>query len=86
VCPAIVDAKTGKVFFPPELEEASALLLDTGDADVETLNFRKNSRLLIVFGTPNEDPQRDGMSYYLWQSDRLRLIRFTPATEVCGTH
>jgi hypothetical protein len=86
VCPAILDANTGTVFFPPKLRVASALLLDTGDTDVDTLNYRQNSRLLIVFGTPNENPKNDGMSYYLWRSDKLTLIRFVPTAKLCRSH
>ncbi|PZR34306.1 MAG: hypothetical protein DI526_10860 [Caulobacter segnis] len=86
MCPAILDVNSGEVFFPPQLRNASALILDAGNANVETLNYRKDSRLLIVFGTPNEDARRAGMSYYLWQSDKLSLIRFVPTAKVCGTH
>ena len=85
VCPAIVDAKTGKVFFPPELASAEALLVDTGDAEVETLNYRKDSRLLVVVGTPNENLNNEGMSYYLWQSGKLTLLRFVPKAKLCET-
>ncbi len=83
VCPAIADVGTGKVFFPPELEQAEALLVDTGDIGVETLNYRRDSRLLIVVGTTNEDPKTTGMSYYLWQSGKLRLLRFIPERRLC---
>lgn len=84
VCPAIMDANTGKVFFPPELASAEALLVDTGDTGVETLNYRKDSRLLIVVGTPNEDLKNEGMTYYLWQAGKLRLLRFVPKAALCG--
>ncbi len=84
VCPAIMDARTGKVFFPPGLVNAEGLLMDTGDADIEALNYRKDSRLLVVVGTPNENLKNEGMSYYLWRSDKLVLIRFVPRAELCG--
>ena len=57
--------------------------MDTGDLDVETLNYRKDSRLLIVVGTPNENPKNEGMSYYLWQSGKLTLTRFVPKAKLC---
>jgi len=84
VCPAIVDARTGKVFFPPELVSAEALLVDTGDTGVETLNYRKDSRLIIVVGTPNENLKNEGMSYYLWWSGKLTRIRFVPKAKLCA--
>jgi hypothetical protein len=84
VCPAIIDVKTGSVFFPPELSSAEALLMDTGDTQVDTLNYRRDSRLLIVAGTPNENRKNEGMSYYLWGAGKLRLIRFVPRVNLCG--
>lgn len=84
VCVAIADAATGHVYFPPELRSAEALLVDTGGVEVETLNFRPDSRLLIVAGSPNEQPRRAGISYYVWRSGRLSLIRYTPAAALCG--
>jgi hypothetical protein len=84
VCVAIADAHSGKVYFPPELEDASALEVDTAGTDVDTLNYRRDSRLLIVVGSPNEKSARAGVSYYLWRSEKLSLIRFTPAAKLCA--
>lgn len=84
ICLAIADAKTGKVYFPSELKSVEALLVDTGSLNVHTLNYRRNSRLLIVVGSPNEQRKRAGISYYIWSAGRLRLIRFVPAAGLCG--
>jgi len=84
VCLAISDARSGKVYFPSNLNDATALLVDTGNVDVATLNYRKNSRLLVVIGLPNENPKRAGASYYVWKSNKLQLIRFIPANKLCG--
>ena len=84
LCVAIADAVTGHIYFPPELRTAEALIVDTGRTEVETLNFRRDSRLLIVIGSPNEQRRRAGVSYYVWRSARLSLIRFTPAAALCG--
>lgn len=83
-CLAIVDARTGQVYFPPELSSAEALLVDTGNFDVRPFNYRRESRLLIVVGSPNQKPGRAGVSYYLWRSNKLNLIRFEPAAKICG--
>ena len=86
VCPAIMNAKTGRVYFPPELKDATALMMDTGDVGVETLNYRRDSRLLVVIGAPNEDLKRDGMTYFEWRSGKLRLLRFVPTGKLCKTN
>ena len=83
-CLAIADAKDGDVYFPPNLKSAEALLVDTGKINVETMNYRRDSRLLIVVGSPNEKIDRAGISYYIWQSKKLNLIRFIPASTLCG--
>ena len=84
VCVAIADAQSGKVYFPPQLEEATALQVDTGGTDVDTLNYRRDSRLLIVIGSPNEKSARAGVSYYRWRSGKLSLIQFIPAAKFCS--
>lgn len=84
VCLAIVDATSGKVYFPPELVSAEALLVDTGESNVSILNYRKESNLLIVIGSPNEQSKRAGISYYVWEKRKLKLIRYVPAEKFCG--
>lgn len=84
VCVAIADARSGKVYFPSELEQATALQVDTGGTDVDILNYRRDSSLLIVVGSPNENPAHAGVSYYRWHSGKLSLIRFTPAAKLCS--
>jgi len=84
LCVAIADAMTGHVYFPPELRTVEALIVDTGSVEVDTLNFRRDSRLLIAVGSPNEQRRRAGISYYVWRSGRLSLVRFTPAAALCG--
>lgn len=83
-CLAIADSRAGNVYFPPRLQNAAALLVDTGRTNVETLNYRHDSRLLVVIGSPNENEQDAGASYYVWKSNRLRLVRFIPAYKLCG--
>lgn len=83
VCIAIIDAISGKVHFPANLKSATALMTDTGRIDVKTLNYRLDSRLLVVFGSPNEDEKREGMSYYVWESRKLKPIDFVPTADLC---
>ena len=66
---AIIDARTGVVYFTP------SLLLVAGVMGQEEgrLQFKKNSRLLIVVGSRNEEG--NGKYFYLWKNNRLQLIR-----------
>ena len=67
---AIVDSQTGRVYFPPELP----FVTWTGwEGDDFGLQFRIDSRLLVLHGSPQEDTNV-GTFYYLWQTNTLRLI------------
>lgn len=80
---AIIDAKTGRVWFPDQLAGVS-VWYGTGSEDFpETYTYRKNSRLLIIKGTPGpmedgDSEQKQGTYYYEWRANRLRLIKFVP--------
>jgi len=65
---AIVDCKTGKVNFPANLSYV------TWEGDDPGFKFRVDSRLLIVHDALLEESKR-GNFYYLWETNRLRLIR-----------
>jgi hypothetical protein len=90
----IVDAVSGKVFFDPSLrgvsndhvrESDSEKDLDDGvDRTTLQLRFRRDSQLLIVFGTPNEDSSREGVAFYRWTGRALQSVRFIPRTAFCG--
>jgi len=68
---AIVDSQTGQVYFPPELPYVT---WTDWDDDEYGLKFQIDSKLLILHGSPREEP-RVGTFYYLWQTNTLRLIR-----------
>ncbi len=74
---AIVDAKSGRVFHPPQLLSAqwTPLQEDWPDGVQELIEARPDSRLLRVVGMVNEDGKQIGVSYFVWQHQRLRLIR-----------
>src|SRR5690606_441694 len=79
---AVIDARTGRVYFPDPLSGVSAWFAGVED-DYEVYTYRKNSRLLIVRGTPgpmtdgNSD-QKEGTYFYEWRANRLHLIKFVP--------
>jgi hypothetical protein len=68
---AIVDAITGKIYFPNELSFVS-----WGDwwESEYGLKFQLDSNLLVVYGRCEEkDPK--GFFYFLWTENRLKLIK-----------
>ena len=80
-CFAIVDSRTGRVTFDRRLRNVGALFVDS-DAEFATLNYRPNSRLLIVIGAPNEE--NVGVHTYRWNGDRLHLLRSIPRATLCS--
>ncbi len=68
---AIIDAKTGTVYFSPLISFVGGQLFQEEDR----LQFRKNSRLLVVAGA--KDDEEIGKFYYEWKNNRLRLLRKT---------
>ena len=40
------------------------------------LRYRADSRLLILFGTPDGRKENKGISYFVWEDERLRRVRF----------
>jgi hypothetical protein len=77
---AIVDAQDGRVFWPRRVKTLEVDLANScfSDPDVEILRYRPDSRLIIAAGLINEDAKRLGVSYFLWEDERLKLIKFTP--------
>jgi hypothetical protein len=82
---AIIDARTGRAFFPKELSGWTGIV---GDYEIpegeDAWTYRPNSRLLRLVGRPNIgaiDEERYGASgiyYYEWRNRRLRLVKFIP--------
>jgi hypothetical protein len=85
---AVIDALTGKVFHPPGVRSNSIvdvhdeLLVDVSSSprrgDFGALRYRADSRLLILVGTPEGRTENRGISYFVWENDALRRIRFVP--------
>ena len=76
---AIVDARTGKVFHPKNLgtiDNINVAFDELEPPDGHLVKFRLDSKLLIVIGGVNEDPSLRGISYFVWDHERLRRIRF----------
>lgn len=79
----IIDGRTGRVFFPPELQGAGSGFCDLPD-DRELLTYHANSRLLVLSGFKNgeiDTPNSPCGIYYLeWTGVRFRQVRFIRKT------
>ena len=69
---AIIDAKTGDVFFPAFSVSVVAGAEEKMDEIPEPLQFKPDSKLLIVTGARNE--KGGGVYYYKWDNNRLILV------------
>jgi hypothetical protein len=73
---AIIDAKTGDVFFPAFYVSVVAGAEEKMDEIPEPLQFKPDSKLLIVTGARNE--KGGGVYYYKWDNNRLTLVSSAP--------
>ena len=75
---AIVDARTGAVYFPHALTQIDSgpWVGDEPLAFEETMQFNKRSQLLIAVGRRyvGEHDRGVGKYYYVWRNNRLKLI------------
>ena len=86
---ALIDAQTGNVFFPKELNGFIACYYGTQPVNdlEEALQFQKGSRLIVMSGYPyserGKDEPKKGLYYYEWTGDGLKLVKFVPKDEGC---
>jgi hypothetical protein len=73
---AIIDARTGDVYMPPFYVCIAAPPDKPMDQIPEPLQFKPDSKLLIVTGARNE--KGSGVYYYKWEKNRLALITSMP--------
>lgn len=78
---AVVDAKTGKVYFPPFREIGNTSygmpFIDKGDNP----SWRIDSRLFAFIGRPDANDKGMGMYVYLFERGRFRLLYFEKEDE-----
>jgi hypothetical protein len=72
---AVLDQITGSAYTLPRVDEISGVM---GNDD-ERVEFRQDSRLLIISGSINEGTV-PGKFYYLWTGKRLQRISAMPLT------
>ena len=76
---AIIDARSGRVFFPRELEGAGFGFCELPD-DTEPIAYQADSRLLVLSGFKGGDLSVEnapcGIYYYEWTGTKLKQVRF----------
>jgi hypothetical protein len=86
---AFIDARTGEVFFPDEL---NGFITCFWDAEVvesmeDALQFKRDSRLIVMSGYPTSERGKDepkkGLYYYEWNGEALKLVKFVKKDEGC---
>jgi hypothetical protein len=87
---AFIDAKTGEVFFPEELNGFILCFFDSETVahDLEdSLQFQKGSRLIVMSGYPfserGKDEPKKGLYYYEWTGRELKLLKFEAKSGGC---
>lgn len=83
---AIIDKETGAVYTMPGIDEISGVM---GNDD-ERVDFRPDSRLLVISGCFNDDCIPDntpanpkaGKYFYVWNGKKLQLIDSSPIAAV----
>jgi hypothetical protein len=72
---ALIDARTGKVYFHLRALNVAGVPFQ----DEDRLQFRPDSRLLIISGWVDGvgGYQEEAKFYYVWENNRFRLIRKT---------
>jgi len=78
---AIIDARDGRVYWPIQFN-AMSTWYDGNDYVDKPIEYRNNSRLLILRGSPGvKEGDADkpyGEYYYEFRNNELRLIKFIP--------
>lgn len=87
---AFIDAKSGEVFFPEELNGFILCFFESEPVAHEledSLQFQKGSRLVVMSGYPmserGKDEPKKGLYYYEWTGTELKLLKFVEKSEGC---
>jgi hypothetical protein len=85
---AIIDARTGKVYFPPHIDAVTynhvAFAPNEPEPPFGGLRYRVDSRLLVVIGAENDVDAAEGITYYEWTGAELKRLRWLESEkELC---
>ena len=76
---AVVDVNSGKVFFPENLsfvDNTNIAYEELESPAGDLINFQRNSRLLVIIGGINGASNLRGISYFLWEGNKMIRIQF----------
>jgi hypothetical protein len=76
---AILDLRSGRVHHPANFESTDPMNIDwkaLEPPEGRLIKYRRDSRMLIVIGGINNDPALRGISYFVWDGERLDRIAF----------
>jgi hypothetical protein len=76
---AVIDSRTGQVWFDDELRS----VVDHAYNPFDRVTVRPDSRLMMVSGAPNEDDRRNGVAFYEWTGARFQLLKRYRYDQVC---
>jgi hypothetical protein len=80
----IVDARTGRAYFPQVFEGWTSIIGDYEFKEGEDIRtFHASSRLIRAIGRPRISAEEkwgpSGVYYYEWSNNRLKQVHFVPA-------
>jgi len=73
---AIINTKTGRVYFPKEVAGMSFGMMP--DLPDQPIQYRKNSQLLVIHGN-TADSEKAGVTHLVWQGTKFKKIKFVAA-------
>lgn len=86
---AFIDARTGEVFFPKELNGFITCFWEPKPVESleEALKFERGSRLIVMSGYPTSERDKrepkKGLYYYEWDGKGLKLVKYVEKNEGC---
>lgn len=77
---AVINLTSGRVFHPANLASTDHANVEASlfEGGIQAVHFHPDSRLLLVIGEVNQDPKQRGMSWFVWDGERFKRIRFVP--------
>jgi hypothetical protein len=84
---AFIDAKSGKVYFDENLKTIIGTNIHDDLYKDGFLRFKRDSKLLIAIGCPNEQCSfHRGITYFLWTGKSLKKIFYVPKGWYVSSH